>query len=161
MTFHSSRSIYVIIAFVTIFFGSCAQPFDFDFEDSPEDAPEEAPTDPSDPSDRSDPSDPADPEAVALGVAGESFTLAWDPAGGDVTGYEVYYRPHGSDSWTELGTTGTTDTQFEVSSAILDYGTYEFAVAATIDGGGTTEYHTSLDATADPDSGWYLEWTAI
>ena len=151
MTFHGSRTIYVIFALVTILLGSCAQPFNFDFEDSADDAPEEAPT---------DPSDPADPEAVALGVAGESFTLAWDPASGDVTGYEVYYRPHGSDSWTELGTTGTTDTQFEVSSSILDYGTYEFAVAATIDGGGTTDYHTSLDATADPDSGWYLEWTA-
>ena len=46
MTFHNSRSIYLIIAFVTILFGSCAQPFDFDFEDAPEDAPDGAPTDP-------------------------------------------------------------------------------------------------------------------
>ena len=154
MTFHNSRSIYLIIAFVTILFGSCAQPFDFDFEDAPEDAPDGAPTDPT------DPSDPEESEAVALGVTGESFTLAWDPSDGDITGYEVYYRPHGSDAWTELGTTGASDTQFAVSNAILDYGTYEFAVAATIDGGETSDYHTSLDATADPDSGWYLEWTS-
>ncbi len=145
MTFHGSRTIYVIFALVTILLGSCAQPFNFDFDDSADDSSNESPT---------------DPDPVALGVSGESFTLAWDPASGDVTGYEVYYRPHGSDTWTELGTTGTTDTQFEVSTAILDYGTYEFAVAATIDGGGTTDYHTSLDATADPDSGWYLEWTS-
>lgn len=151
MTFHGSRTIYAIIAIVTILLGSCAQPFDFDFDDSTDDPSDGAPE---------DPSDPPDSNPVALGVTGENFTLAWDPSDGDVTGYEVYYRPHGDDTWTELGTTGASDTQFEVSSAILDYGTYEFAVAATIDGGGSTDYHTSLDATADPDSGWYLEWSS-
>lgn len=143
MNFHRASAIYPTIAILLIsLLGSCGQPFDFDVDHS----------------DDTEDNDGSDP--VAVSVTDENFTLAWDPAEGDITGYEVFYRAHGNTSWTQLDETGVSDTpRYTVSSSELDYGTYEFAVRATISGGGTTEYHTSLDSTASPESGWYLDWT--
>jgi hypothetical protein len=94
-------------------------------------------------------------------VAADSFTLAWDPATGDVSSYEVFYRERGADSWTHLADVSPSDSpSYQVTNSELGFGTYEFAVRAAYSGGDVSEYHTSLDSTAEPESGWYIDWTA-
>jgi hypothetical protein len=112
--------------------------------------------------DTGDTEDPVVSNAVAIPVAGTSFTLAWDAATGDVDEYEVFFRDHGSDEWVLLGTAdAVADPTFDVTDSILAYGNYDFAVRAVLIDGNTTEYHTSLDSTADPNDGWYIEWTEV
>jgi hypothetical protein len=89
-------------------------------------------------------------------VDGDSFTLAWNPAEPeDLLGYNVYYRVHETDTWLFL--TDCTEAELLVSSAMLPGGDYEFAVSSFT---ATEEsaLHTSLDATANPNTGWYLTW---
>lgn len=140
MTIHSKKTMFLLGMAIVVLLGSCAQPFDFNNDNPVDDS-------------------PAEDDPVALTIEADSFTVAWDSVSGDVTGYKVFYRPHGGNVWTELGQVDGADaTTFEVSSSDLDHGTYDFAVSAVIEGGDTTDYHTSLDTTADPETGWYLEW---
>jgi len=99
----------------------------------------------------------------AVTVTGSSFTLAWDrsatadPAD-PVASYNVYYRVHGTYAWTLLGSTGTLTESFTVTSALLDYGVYDFAVTSVTTTGAESEPHTSLDDDADPQTGWFVDW---
>lgn len=89
-------------------------------------------------------------------VEGESFTLAWNPAEPeDVLGYNVYYRVHQAETWEFL--TDSTEAELLITSAMLPEGDYEFAVSS-FTATEESELHTSLDATANPDTGWYLSW---
>ncbi len=114
-----------------------------------------------------------DPDAVTSGAAdiaafvvtSDSFTLAWNPADqsdytGTLEGYHVYYRTHGETSWNLLSSTALSDDpQITIDETLLTMGDYDFAVSAyTSDD--ESDLHTSLDDTADPDSGWYLQWHA-
>lgn len=148
MTFHSARPVYLLLTLVVVLLASCAQPFDFDFEDS---AAEE---------DSGPETGPAD-GPVPIAVASDSFTLAWNPAEGDIEAYEVYVRNHGTQEWSFLAEVESTDTpSFTVDSAALSYGSYDFAVRSRLASGETSEYHTSLDSTADPGTGWWVDWSA-
>ncbi|WP_319417155.1 fibronectin type III domain-containing protein [Marispirochaeta aestuarii] len=92
-------------------------------------------------------------------VDGDSFTLAWNPSESeDLLGYNVYYRPHETETWLFL--IDSDEAQLEVTSAMLPGGDYEFAVSsytATEE----SDLHTSLDETANPDTGWYLVWNQV
>ncbi|MFW5880734.1 MAG: fibronectin type III domain-containing protein [Spirochaetota bacterium] len=97
-----------------------------------------------------------------VNVTGSSFTLAWDDRdpGDPVASYNVYYRSHGSYEWIYLGTTGDATTSYEVTTSLLDHGSYDFAVTAVSESGEESEPHTSLCDDADPETGWFVEWQA-
>ena len=100
---------------------------------------------------------------AAISITGPRFTLAWDRGESDdptdpVARYNLYYRANGTYPWTLLGTTGSLVEQFEVSTDILDYGVYDFAVTSVTASGAESDPHTSLDDTADPQTGWFADW---
>ena len=97
---------------------------------------------------------------VAIVITGESFTFAWDAVAGDVSSYQVFYRPHGSGSWVRLDEIPAEGTpMYSITNSTLDYGSYDFAVRAAMVDGELTDYHCSLDSTAQPNEGWYVEWS--
>ena len=101
----------------------------------------------------------ADPLAASRQIVEDSsFTIAWDaPESAEVTGYRVYYRVHNETVWTMLDEIDETSLEYTVTYPELEYGEYEFAVTA-LSSDGESDYHTSLDTTALPDVGWFLDW---
>lgn len=139
---------------VILAFSGCALPFDFSGVNDGVDTDESGELPPGDPG--------TGASATAIPVSGGGFTIAWNAADGDVTGYEVYYRSHGGGDWVQLGSAPAIgNPTFHVTTGILTYGTYDFAVRAVLVNGETTEYHTSLDSTANPDEGWYVDWSGV
>ena len=103
--------------------------------------------------------DPADDlDASKISLQGTSFTLAWDPpADEDVSTYRVYFRFHGDEEWIELDEIDGATTHYTVTYPDLDYGEYDFAVTS-LNNEEESDYHTSLDSTAMPETGWFLDW---
>ncbi|MFW6288223.1 MAG: fibronectin type III domain-containing protein [Spirochaetota bacterium] len=102
------------------------------------------------------------PGAVVT-VTGTSFTLAWAaPPDADpddpLASYNVYFRERGTYPWTYLGGTAGPVESFEVKTSMLDYGVYEFGVTSVTTSGVESDPHTSLCDTADPQSGWFVDW---
>ena len=96
-------------------------------------------------------------------ITDESFTIAWDPDPENTSPdeYRMYFRSRGSDSWTLLSDVEPqTEPSFTIDQTRLSYGIYEFAVSA-VAGGIESELHTSMDDTADPVSGWYVDWYGL
>lgn len=97
-------------------------------------------------------------------VNSPTLTLAWDPpvsarGTNGVSGYRVYYRPHGSPIWRLIDTIEASDhPAISIRHPRIGYGSYEFAVEAIGYGGAVSGRHTSLDIDADPASGWYVNW---
>jgi Fibronectin type III domain len=89
-------------------------------------------------------------------------TLQWDPpatGGSQVVSYTISYRIHGTTTWTTLATIpATSQPEYTVLRSTLGSGSFDFAVVAVNGTGAISPLHTSLDATADPTSGWYLTW---
>jgi hypothetical protein len=99
-----------------------------------------------------------DQSITRIAVKGDSFTLAWDPpAEGNVTEYKLYFRLHGDEKWIKLDKVDGTSTQYTVTYPELDYGEYDFAVTSLYSDS-ESEYHTSLEQTAKPETGWFLDW---
>jgi hypothetical protein len=98
------------------------------------------------------------PEDVLSTAA--QITLAWDPpASGSVVNYIVSYRSHGSSAWIALATIpASPQPSYTVLRSATGTGIFDFAVAAEDSSGTVSILHTSLDQTADPNSGWYLSW---
>lgn len=100
-------------------------------------------------------------------ITADQVTLAWDPpeAAADavpVASYRLYYRAHKSAAWILLTEVTATDApEYTVTSTALTPDNYDFAVTSVGVNGLESEYHTSLDRTADPPSGWYLIWNPI
>jgi hypothetical protein len=89
----------------------------------------------------------------------EQVTLAWDPPASPVTSYKVYYRIHETGSWTLLEEIpAVAAPEYTIQHSSFDDGEYDFGVVAVDGGTGESPMHTSLDPTAYPTSGWYLEW---
>jgi hypothetical protein len=86
--------------------------------------------------------------------------LAWDPpASGTVANYIVSYRTHGTAAWTSLATVpATPQPTYTILRSAIGTGIFDFAVSAEDSSGDISILHTSLDQTADPNSGWYLSW---
>ena len=105
-------------------------------------------------------------DALEIVVKGNQFTLAWDPGGpvipnnpGRVAAYNVYYRDHGSYYWRYLATIeDPNNPECLITDKDIDYGVYDFAVSAVGADGGVSAFHSSLDRTADPICGWYINW---
>jgi hypothetical protein len=93
-------------------------------------------------------------------VSADTIVLQWDASAGDVTSYSVYYRIHGTSGWILLGDVATTPPlQYAVPYTTMPgNGEYDFAVVAVGGSGQKSGYHTSLDPTASPDTGWYVSW---
>jgi hypothetical protein len=96
-------------------------------------------------------------------ISGPGFRLLWDADASDpgdpVTHYRIYYRDNGTYLWNYLGSTDGAIEQFEVSTAVLAYGTYDFAVTAVSAAGKESEPITSLCDDAEPRTGWFVVWT--
>lgn len=113
------------------------------------------------PTDPADPADPVVPPAGGVQVvtsAAASIRLAWDPPASAITGYRVYYRVHETGAWMPLGdVAAVAGPEYVVDYPGLGNGDFDFAVTAR---NGTAEsgMHTSLDGTAMPAEGWYLQW---
>lgn len=90
------------------------------------------------------------------------FTVAWDSApsesGDPVAFYRVHVHRRETFAWVHLGDTDGPATSFEVTAQMLEPGGYDFAVTAVTESGLESDHHTSLDDTADPATGWYVDW---
>lgn len=103
-----------------------------------------------------------------MNVVGDSFTISWDMNTlydsdyiNNATKYKVYYRIHGSSSWTLLDEIESVDDiEYTITNTALAYGDYDLGVSSVNGLETESEIHCSLDNTADPDSGWYISWTA-
>lgn len=96
-------------------------------------------------------------------VQDTQFTLYWDVPTGTATiaSYNIYYRDHGTGSWNFLNSvTASANPSYTVTSTMLPYGVYEFAVTSVSTDGLESEIHSSLDDNADPAGGWFLDWRA-
>jgi hypothetical protein len=96
-------------------------------------------------------------------ITEEEFTIAWDSdyQDGFPDEYRMYYRHRGEESWVLLSSVPYgSDPSFLVSRDILAYGTYEFAVSS-VEAGNESDLHTSMDDTADPGTGWYVDWMGV
>jgi hypothetical protein len=94
-----------------------------------------------------------------VSIATDQLTLLWDPPAGSVDHYTVYFRIHGTSGWTSLGNAPADPVpQFTVAHSLLGDGEFDFAVTAVDAEDRMSSYHSSLDATAQPTSGWYIRW---
>jgi len=100
----------------------------------------------------------ADPQGIE--ISGPTATVAWDEPSDDIDAYRVIIRVHGvEDSWFLLQDDHPF-TEYTLDSTKDDHGIYDIGVVAKDYDSETEEsaLHTSLDTTAQPDTGWYLIW---
>ena len=102
------------------------------------------------------------PSPKAIPVTAPQVTLQWDPpatGGSSVTSYIVSFRIHGTSSWTTLATIpAALQPSCTVLYTTVGAGSFDFGVTAVSSSGTDSSLHTSLDPTADPATGWYLNW---
>ena len=102
-----------------------------------------------------------DPETGAEMVlcSTEEITLAWDPPPGDIATYEIFYRTHESGTWILFDEIpADDDPEYTLYHGDFGNGEYDFGVVAVDSETAESAMHTSLDDTAQPESGWYLSW---
>ncbi|MBD3347193.1 MAG: hypothetical protein GF401_19235 [Chitinivibrionales bacterium] len=96
----------------------------------------------------------------------DTLNLCWDApdqtdSSNTIESYELCYREHDTGStWTVIDTNisaGST-TCFTVSHADLGNGVFDFAVRSVAVNGTKSDYHTSIENTAIPSSGWFVRW---
>ncbi len=104
-----------------------------------------------------------DPEEVE--VTDEVLTLAWDVPSPEIDFYRVLFRIHGAnppESWLvmEENLSAAPSPEYTVDNADIGNGIFDFGVVAKDLDADTEEsaLHSSLDITAQPDTGWYLIW---
>lgn len=105
-----------------------------------------------------------DPMEIIL--KGESFSLSWNDESRRIpnnprqaVSYRVYYRIHGTIYWRlikEIEANG--EPRITVTSEDLDHGVYDLGVSTIDVYGKESVIHSSLDNTADPFCGWYINW---
>jgi hypothetical protein len=96
-----------------------------------------------------------EPGPALIVVQNSEFTMTWNEGVG-ADEYRVYQRERGSGEWSLLESVVGVP-ELTVNDSMLSYGEYEFAVT-TVQDGVESGFHTSLDKTADPATGWYLSW---
>lgn len=84
-----------------------------------------------------------------------SFTATWDYSG-DVDSFNVYYRIHGENSWTLLDTTA--DQEYQIAYSDLRNAEFHDIAVTAIYEGKESAIHHSMDDSAIPATGWYIEW---
>jgi len=93
-------------------------------------------------------------------ITEDTFTIVWDPdpMSGIPDEYKMYFRNRGDKLWNLLSEVSpNTEPSFTISQDNLSFGIYEFAVSAVSEGV-ESDLHTSLDNTANPGTGWFVDW---
>jgi len=94
-------------------------------------------------------------------LTGTNFTIAWDSDNPSVDFYRIYYREVGSFNWYLLGSTASGAVlEFSIDQTMLAFGQYELAVSS-VSGVQESQLHTSMDDTALPATGWYVNWGGL
>jgi hypothetical protein len=75
-----------------------------------------------------------------------------------IESYNVYYKAQGESSWILLDNVPAALPLLEISNTQIGDGTWVFGVSALDSLGNESDIHSSLEATADPATGWYLLW---
>jgi hypothetical protein len=89
----------------------------------------------------------------------DEVTLAWTPPLEVISTFKIYYRVHKSGSWILLDEIPSEDNpEYTLYHSDFGNGEFEFGVVAVDGSAAESEMHTSLDASAQPSSGWYLAW---
>jgi hypothetical protein len=89
----------------------------------------------------------------------EELILAWDPPYSGITSYKIFYRSHESGSWILLDEIpADDDPEYILHHGDFGNGDYDFGVVSVDAETAESAMHTSLDDTAQPESGWYLSW---
>jgi len=93
------------------------------------------------------------------------ITLRWyapiTQAGETVVFYRVFYREHGTFSWRSLDPVSAADVleiAIDADNSPIGAGRWDFAVSAVYADGQESDKHSSLDESAQPTTGWYLDW---
>lgn len=98
-------------------------------------------------------------DSEMVNVAAEQIVLLWDASPLAVDHYTVYFRIHGTPDWVELGDVpADPNPEYTVQHSTLGDGEFDFAVVAVDASAQESAYHTSLDTTASPETGWYVSW---
>jgi len=99
----------------------------------------------------------ADQEMIT--TSADPLVLVWDLPPTPVASFGVYYRVHGTSDWTELAViSAVAQPSYPVTHAAVGAGEYDFAVVSIDATGNRSTFHSSLDASADPSTGWYVQW---
>lgn len=104
--------------------------------------------------------------AYPIRLGSPTITLAWDPpavqpsfAPFAPSSYRVYWRTHLGGVWHLLAEVpASASPSLLVRHSDLGDGAFDFAVRAINLRNAASRFHTSLDAEADPQGGWYLIW---
>ena len=92
-------------------------------------------------------------------VAADQLTLMWDAPASTIDHYTVFFRVHGMSDWVTLANVPADPLpEYTVAHATVGDGEFDFAVVAVDSADHWSSYHTSLDATAQPEGGWYVSW---
>ncbi len=99
----------------------------------------------------------------SITVDTETLTLAWDAPSEPVSCYFLYYRKHSNtaipNAWKAICSLDATPSpEYMLLHSAYGNGEYDFAVIASDSEGTFSDYHSSLDVTAMPETGWYLIW---
>ena len=103
---------------------------------------------------------------LIMRIKSASLTIVWDapvinlPGSPNyVSSYRIYYSRYGTSDWRLLGETPAPENpSFTVPHSSVGDGRFVFAVSSLNTIGEESELHTSLDMSADPQSGWYIWW---
>jgi hypothetical protein len=103
---------------------------------------------------------PDDNSVKIIRIRDTNFTLQWQkPLDATPDSYNIYYKAHHDLLWNLLyEVTSDTDYQYTINYFDLDDNlSHDFGITAVY---GTTEsgIHTSLESSANPNTGWYVEW---
>ena len=102
-----------------------------------------------------------DPDSGAKKVlcCTEEVTLAWDAPPSEIATYKIFYRNHGSGGWVLFDEIpADDDPEYTLFHGDFGNGEYDFGVVAVDAETEESAMHTSLDESAQPESGWYLSW---
>ena len=96
-------------------------------------------------------------------ITEDTFSIVWDPdpQSGIPDSYRMYFRSRGNELWNLLSeVVPDAEPSFTITQNNLSFGIYEFAVSA-VAGGIESDLHTSMDNTANPGTGWFVDWHSI
>ena len=102
-----------------------------------------------------------DPDSGAEKVlsSAEEITLAWDPPPSEIATYKIFYRSHESGTWILFDEIpADDDPEYTLYHGDFGNGDYDFGVVAVDTETAESAMHTSLDDTAQPETGWFLSW---
>jgi len=102
-----------------------------------------------------------DPDSGAEKVlsSAEEITLAWDPPPSEIATYKIFYRSHESGTWILFDEIPADDNpEYTLYHGDFGNGDYDFGVVAVDTETAESAMHTSLDDTAQPETGWFLSW---